>query len=100
MQARLAKDLPGRFARNEPISICIPRPEDLVVVLLFLLGEYPRYFGRLDRWVLEEGLELLLKRLLSLLKLGNTGRGERLERQYWFPDSRHSDNSPGTCWRA
>jgi hypothetical protein len=81
-QAALAKHLDGRLARDETIALDVPCAEDLVVVLLFLPRERPGYFGSLDLWVLEEGLECLLEGLLLLsgVELGCAGSSERLSR--------------------
>jgi len=73
VQARLTKHLSSSLSGNEPILIRIPSSKNLVVILLFLLCQHPGDFGRLDRWVLDEGLELLLKGLLGGLELRHSG---------------------------
>lgn len=73
IQARLTKYLSSSLSGDEPILIRIPSSKDLVIILLFLLCQHPGDFGRLDRWVLDKGLELLLKGLLGGLELWHSG---------------------------
>lgn len=73
-QATLTKHIPGHFTGNESITLGIPSPEDLIVILLLLTRESPRNLGSVDRRVLQKRLESLLKRLRRLGKLGNPGR--------------------------
>ena len=73
VQARLTKHLSSSLSGNEPILIRIPSSKNLVVILLFLLCQHPGDFGRLDGWVLDKGLELLLQGLLGGLELRHSG---------------------------
>lgn len=62
-QTALTKDVPGHLTRNESITLGIPSPEDLVIILLLLTRESPRNLGGIDRRILQKRLESLLQRL-------------------------------------